>query len=100
MNPTQTHTSLKLTRRRRRLRHSETLRALVRETRLSPEIFVLPLFICEGEGIRREVSSMPGVRNLSTDEAVKEVGAARAAGRCPPPPPPPPPAPTSYPPRT
>jgi porphobilinogen synthase len=56
------------------------MRALVRETRLSPEMFVLPLFVCEGEGVRREVPSMPGVYNLSVDEAVKEVEGARAAG--------------------
>jgi porphobilinogen synthase len=64
----------------RRLRHSETLRAMVRETRLSPEMFVLPLFVCEGEGVRREVSSMPGVFNLSVDQAVKETENARAVG--------------------
>src|SRR5438445_1127496 len=82
MSPTTTHThsALKLTRRLRRLRQSETIRALVRETRLSPEMFVLPLFVCEGEGVRREVSSMPGVFNLSVDEAVKEAAAARADG--------------------
>jgi porphobilinogen synthase len=56
------------------------MRALVRETRLSPEMFVLPLFVCEGEGVRREVPSMPGVCNLSVDEAVREVEFARAAG--------------------
>src|SRR5262249_20654457 len=80
MNPTQTRTTLKLTRRMRRLRHSETLRAMVRETRLSPEVFVLPLFVCEGEGVRREVTSMPGVFNLSVDEAVRETERARAVG--------------------
>ena len=80
MNPTATTTSLHMTRRLRRLRRTETMRALVRETRLSPDIFVLPLFVCEGEGVRREVSSMPGVFNLSVDEAVKEVAAARAVG--------------------
>jgi porphobilinogen synthase len=80
MSPTHTHPALKLTRRLRRLRRSETMRALVRETRLSPDLFVLPLFVCEGEGIRREVSSMPGVFNLSVDEAVKEVEAAKADG--------------------
>jgi porphobilinogen synthase len=53
---------------------------MVRETRLAPEMFILPLFVCEGAGIRREVSSMPGVFNLSVDEAVKEVVAARADG--------------------
>jgi porphobilinogen synthase len=80
MNPTQTQAALKLTRRLRRLRTSETLRAMVRETRLSPDMFILPLFVCEGEGVRREVSSMPGVFNLSVDEAVRETAAARADG--------------------
>jgi len=75
-----TQTSLKLTRRMRRLRRSPSIRALVRETRLSPEMFVLPLFVCEGDGVRREVPSMPGVHNLSVDEAVKEAAAARAEG--------------------
>ena len=69
-----------MTRRLRRLRRTPALRALVRETRLSPDMFVLPLFVCEGEGVRREVASMPGVFNLSVDEAVKEVAAARADG--------------------
>jgi porphobilinogen synthase len=80
MNPTEIHTTLKLSRRLRRLRKSETMRALVRETRLSPDMFVLPLFVCEGEGVRREVASMPGVYNLSVDEAVKEAERARASG--------------------
>ena len=80
MNPTQTQAALKLTRRLRRLRTSETLRAMVRETRLSPDMFILPLFVCEGDGVRREVSSMPGVFNLSVDEAVRETAAARADG--------------------
>jgi porphobilinogen synthase len=73
-------TTLKLTRRMRRMRSSEAVRALVRETRLSADMFVLPLFVCEGEGVRREVSSMPGVFNLSVDEAVREASAARADG--------------------
>ena len=80
MTPIQTHTTLKLTRRLRRLRTSETMRALVRETRLSPDSFVLPLFVCEGEGIRHEVGSMPGVFNLSVDEAVREAAAAKGDG--------------------
>ena len=80
MNHSLTHTALKLTRRLRRLRRTETMRALVRETRLTPDLFVLPLFVCEGEGVRREVASMPGVFNLSVDEAVKEVEAAKADG--------------------
>jgi len=80
MSQIHTHTSLKLTKRLRRLRQSESIRALVRETRLAPAMFVLPLFVCDGEGVRREIASMPGVFNLSVDEAVKEVDAARADG--------------------
>jgi len=80
MSPTHTHSALKLTRRLRRLRTTEAMRALVRETRLAPDMFILPLFVCEGEGVRREVSSMPGVFNLSVDEAVKEATAARGDG--------------------
>jgi porphobilinogen synthase len=53
---------------------------MVRETRLAPEMLMLPLFVCEGEGVRREVPSMPGVFNLSVDEAVKEVQAANRDG--------------------
>jgi porphobilinogen synthase len=71
---------MNLIERPRRLRRTETIRALVRETRLSPDDFVFPLFVCEGEGVRREISSMPGVCNLSIDELVKEVEAARKAG--------------------
>ena len=56
----------------RRLRRTESLRSFVRETRLSPDGFVYPLFVCPGEGIRKEVRSMPGVFNMSVDEAVKE----------------------------
>jgi porphobilinogen synthase len=52
----------------------------VRETRLDPGTFVYPLFVVSGEGIRREVSSMPGVFNLSIDEAVKEAESAAALG--------------------
>jgi len=80
MNHINTHNALTLTRRLRRLRRTPAMRALVRETRLSPDMFVLPLFVCEGEGVRREVSSMPGVFNLSVDEAVKEAAAANADG--------------------
>jgi len=71
---------LALTRRPRRLRRTEAIRSLVRETRLTPDCFILPLFICEGRGVRREVSSMPGVCQLSVDEAVKEAAAAKADG--------------------
>jgi porphobilinogen synthase len=71
---------LALTRRPRRLRRTESIRTLVRETRLTPDCFILPLFVCEGRGVRREVSSMPGVYQLSVDEAVKEAAAAKADG--------------------
>jgi porphobilinogen synthase len=64
----------------RRLRRSEGLRALVRETRLAREDLVLPLFACAGAGVRREVSSMPGVCNLSVDETGREAAAAFDAG--------------------
>jgi porphobilinogen synthase len=56
----------------RRLRRTAQLRDMVRETRLTPEAFVYPMFVCPGEGVRKEVRSMPGVFNLSVDEAVKE----------------------------
>lgn len=64
----------------RRLRRTEALRSLVRETRLTPESFIYPLFVCPGEGVRKEVSSMPGVFNLSVDQAVKEAKEAHALG--------------------
>ena len=72
--------SLDLVRRPRRLRRSAAIRGMVRETRLSPEMLVYPLFVCTGEGQRREVASMPGVCQLSVDEAVKEARAAREDG--------------------
>ena len=56
------------------------MRSLVRETHLEPSALIYPLFLCEGEGVRREISSMPGVFNLSIDEAVKEVEACAALG--------------------
>jgi porphobilinogen synthase len=71
---------LDLPRRPRRLRRSAAIRGLVRETRLSPEMFVYPLFVSAGQGHRREVGSMPGVFQLSVDEAVKEARAAREDG--------------------
>ena len=64
----------------RRLRRNPALRALVRETRLTPDNFVLPLFACPGNGVRREISSMPGVFNLSVDEIANEASAAYDAG--------------------
>jgi len=64
----------------RRMRRSESLRALVRETVLAPEDFILPLFACPGENVRRAVSSMPGVYNLSVDEIVREAPGAYELG--------------------
>ena len=56
------------------------MRSLVRETHLHPGALIYPLFVCEGEGVRREVSSMPGVYNVSVDEAVREAEACAALG--------------------
>ncbi len=64
----------------RRLRRTEAMRSLVREVHLHPGSLIYPLFICPGEGIRREISSMPGVFNLSIDEAMKEVEEAARLG--------------------
>lgn len=60
----------------RRLRRREGLRAMVREARLAREDLVLPLFACPGAGVRREVSSMPGVFNLSVDEIARDAAGA------------------------
>jgi porphobilinogen synthase len=64
----------------RRLRQSESLRSLVRETRLEPSNFIYPLFVCPGQGVRKEIGSMPGVFNLSVDEALKEAREAKSLG--------------------
>jgi porphobilinogen synthase len=64
----------------RRLRRSESMRALVRETTLDPGDLIYPLFLCPGHGVRKPVSSMPGVFNLSVDEAVREAEEAAALG--------------------
>jgi porphobilinogen synthase len=64
----------------RRLRRSEPMRSLVRETHLEPGALILPLFLCPGEGVRKEIGSMPGVFNLPVDEAVKEAESAAALG--------------------
>ena len=71
---------LQLTHRLRRLRGSAAMRDLVRETRLTPEMLVYPLFVRSGSGVRREVPSMPGVFQLSVDEAVQEAEGARRDG--------------------
>jgi porphobilinogen synthase len=64
----------------RRLRRTEALRNLVRETRLTPDAFVYPIFVCPGEGVRKQVNSMPGVFNLSVDQAVREAEEVRSLG--------------------
>jgi porphobilinogen synthase len=58
--------------RKRRLRVSESMRRLVRETQLEPADFILPLFVCPGEGVRKPITSMPGNFQLSIDQLVKE----------------------------
>jgi porphobilinogen synthase len=73
-------TALRLTTRLRRLRKTPALRALISETRLSPEHFLYPLFVCDGKGVRKDVASMPGVCQLSVDEAVREAAGAQAEG--------------------
>ncbi|MBM3769303.1 MAG: porphobilinogen synthase, partial [Acidobacteria bacterium] len=64
----------------RRLRATPAMRSLVRETHLQPSNFILPLFVVEGEGIRKPINSMPGNAQLSIDELVKEAEDARAHG--------------------
>jgi porphobilinogen synthase len=64
----------------RRLRRTETLRRMIRETRLSPDDFIYPLFVTHGRGIRNEIGSMPGVAQLSVDTAVKEAEEAFKLG--------------------
>jgi porphobilinogen synthase len=64
----------------RRLRRTEALRRMVRETELRPSDFIYPLFVVEGRGVRNPVPSMPGIDNLSVDLAVEEAKRARAVG--------------------
>jgi porphobilinogen synthase len=64
----------------RRLRRTEALRSLVRETRLAPAQFILPLFVCPGEGVRREIGAMPGNYQLSIDQLVAECAEVHSLG--------------------
>jgi porphobilinogen synthase len=64
----------------RRLRKNETLRRMVRETKLSPDDFIYPLFVTPGRKVRKEISSMPGVAQLSVDLAVEEAREAHRLG--------------------
>src|SRR5436305_12835920 len=64
----------------RRFRRTPELRRLVRETRLSPDNLVLPLFVCPGEGVANPISSMPGVFQHSVDRIVETCREAFAEG--------------------
>src|SRR5438132_4791380 len=64
----------------RRLRRTETLRTLVRETRLLPSDFMLPLFAVSGKGVRKPIGSMPGTAQLSVENIVAEARGAFKAG--------------------
>src|SRR2546425_3162611 len=64
----------------RRLRHHPVLRDLVRETTLTVQDLILPLFVRSGKGIKKEIASMPGNYQLSPDRLVEEIGAACAQG--------------------
>src|SRR5262249_32710129 len=68
------------TARPRRLRHHPLVRGLVRETTLSPDDLILPLFVRPGKGVRNEIASMPGNYQLSLDTLVESVGAALDLG--------------------
>ena len=68
------------THRLRRLRATESIRNLVRETRLSPAQFVLPLFVCPGEGVKREIGAMPDNYQMSIDQVVKECEEVESLG--------------------
>jgi porphobilinogen synthase len=64
----------------RRLRRTEALRGLVRETRLSAAGFIYPMFVCPGNKVRKEVSSMPGIYQQSADQIVEECREVEALG--------------------
>ena len=66
--------------RSRRLRSSKNIRSMVRETSLSVNDLIYPLFVCEGKGVRKEIASMPGIYNLSVDEMVKEAREVESLG--------------------
>jgi porphobilinogen synthase len=68
------------TQRPRRLRRSEALRGLVRETRLTAAGLIYPMFVCPGEKVRKEVGSMPGVHQQSADQIVEECREVEALG--------------------
>ena len=67
-------------RRPRRLRGSEALRRMARETTLDVDDLIYPAFVCHGEGVRRAIPAMPGIAQLSVDVLVEEASAAFAEG--------------------
>jgi porphobilinogen synthase len=75
-----THTQLEPFRRLRRTRMTATLRSMVRETELSRNDFIYPLFVCPGTKMKKEVSSMPGVYQMSVDEIVRECVEVKSLG--------------------
>jgi porphobilinogen synthase len=76
----QARTHLKLKHRPRRLRRTEGIRNLVRETELSAASFIYPMFVLDGKGLRREIKTMPGIFQFSIDEAVREAATAYGEG--------------------
>src|SRR4029077_18754864 len=64
----------------RRMRRTENLRRMIRETRLAPEDFVYPLFVVPGSGVEKPISSLPGQFNYSVDKAVDAAAAAADLG--------------------
>ena len=64
----------------RRLRRTETLRRMIRETRLSPDNLIQPFFVCPGRDVKRPIDSMPGVAQLSVDKVVRAARETHAAG--------------------
>src|SRR6478735_7020590 len=66
--------------RMRRLRRTEAMRSMVRETRVSPSDLIAPLFVCHGRDRREEIASLPGQFHLSVDELVIEAAVLHASG--------------------
>jgi porphobilinogen synthase len=80
MLETENRTALQLSRRMRRLRRSETIRGMVRETSLSTNDFIYPMFVVTGQDVREEISSMPGQYHLSVDQMAREAAELRELG--------------------
>ena len=80
MNVTETATAVFPTARLRRLRMTETMRSMVRETELSKNDFIYPLFVVPGNNVKKEISSMPGVYQMSVDQIVRECAEVKSLG--------------------